>query len=79
MIPLRTRVHEWLADRLTFVQYPNVRHNVLAGRAAPRRVKPKMDLTDKVIVGVFSMVIGLVGLTLAAFGAFVIYVAIASY
>ena len=79
MIPLHTRAHEWLADRFTFIQYPNVRHSVLASRGVPRSAsKPKLSFPARIIVGVLSLFIGMFGLVAIAAALFALYVIVTS-
>ncbi len=50
---LTTRLHEWLADRFDWVQYPNIR------QAQPQqlRFKYKMPLLSRMALFGFSLVI----------------------
>lgn len=80
MIPFHTRAHEWLADRFTFIQYPNVRNSVLASRGVPRRLSAEstMSFPVRIIVGVLSLFIGMAGIACIAVGGFVLYVVLTS-
>ncbi|PLT18743.1 hypothetical protein [Ralstonia mannitolilytica] len=64
------RVHEWLADRVSFVQYPNIR--------AVRRKPAKRPIEDRVLIGALSIGALAVGAGLIVAGLFVLYVVISS-
>ena len=63
-ISLRYRVHEWLADRITWVQYPRIRPNSAA-------FKFKMPLLHRVALVLWGIALSGVGLALLGFGLFV--------
>jgi len=67
------RAQEWLADRVSFIQYPNVRR-VLPQRAMPR----KLSLAEGVLVGVGSAIVLAVGAGMVIAGCFVLYVIVSS-
>ena len=64
------RTQEWLADRVSFVQYPNIR--------AIRRKPAKRPIEDRVIIGALSIGALFAGFVLIATGVFVLYVIVSS-
>ena len=64
------RAQEWLADRVSFVQYPNIR--------AVRRKPAKRPIEDRVLIGALSIGALAVGTGLIAAGLFVLYVVVSS-
>ena len=64
------RAQEWLADRVSFVQYPNIR--------AIKRKPAKRPIEDRILIGALSLGALAVGLFLVAVGLFVLYVVVSS-
>ncbi|WP_316854236.1 hypothetical protein [Ralstonia holmesii] len=64
------RTQEWLADRVSFVQYPHIR--------AVRRKPAKRPIEDRVIIGALSIGALFAGFVLIATGVFVLYVIVSS-
>ena len=52
-----TRVHEWLADRFSFIQYPNVRRDFSVSGTPPRPIffKHQMPWPARLLLIVTSM------------------------
>lgn len=62
------RAQEWLADRVSFVQYPNVRI------VRKRTDDAKRPIEERVIIGVLSLGLLAAGSICIAIGVFVLYV-----
>jgi len=71
------RVHEWLADRVSFFQYPRIRR-IRPAKMRSAYVPQKPSTPTAVILGVASIAGLLVGAALIAAGAFVIYLAVSN-
>lgn len=63
---LRHRIHEWFADRLSWVQYPNIRADMQRRAAAPvgLRWERRVGLG---VVGGFGLVVSTLVLAFALF------------
>ncbi|MGA4020413.1 hypothetical protein ACI2T7_03260 [Ralstonia nicotianae] len=71
------RVHEWLADRVSFIQYPMIR------RVRPPQVRgsysPMKPSTPTAVILGLAGVVGLfVAAVLIAAGAFIVYLAVSN-
>lgn len=65
---LKDKVHSALADRVKWIQYPQIE------RVSYQEPKQHIDFASKVIIGVFSFVFLLIGLGLCVAGLFILYV-----
>ncbi|MCK8648884.1 hypothetical protein M1M06_07480 [Ralstonia insidiosa] len=67
------RAQEWLADRVSWVQYPNIRQ-------IPTRHKKSalLSLPERIIVGMFGLFLLGAGTIAMAAGAFVLYLVLSS-
>ncbi|MFX3547709.1 hypothetical protein V8918_02970 [Ralstonia mannitolilytica] len=67
------RAQEWLADRVSFIQYPNIRQ-------IPSRHKRSalLSFPERIIVGMAGLFLLGAGSILIAAGAFVLYLVISS-
>jgi len=73
----RYRVHEWLADRISWVQYPNIRPTDDATRAASRtgpRFATHMPLGKRIDMVLLSLVTLATGLFILGAVLFLTYV-----
>lgn len=73
-----TRLHNWLADHVTWVQYPNVTASDSYTREASRtyRFKNKMALGKRIDLTVFSLFLLVVGVIGTAVFIFILYLLI---
>ena len=71
------RVHEWLADRVTFIQYPRIRR-IRPAQVRSAYVQQKPSTPTAVILGVAGIAGLLFAAVLIAAGAFVIYLAVSN-
>ena len=62
---LQHRIHEWMADRISWVQYPHIRPVSAASRAASRsgpHFKHAMPLGKRLDIFIFSLLLLMIGL-----------------
>jgi hypothetical protein len=66
----RFRMQEWLADRISWMQYPQIR------KVQSRPDKPKMSFATAVLVLVFSLVIGCAAIAAFCWGLVLLYIGV---
>jgi hypothetical protein len=72
-ISLRNRIHEWLADRVPGIQYPDIRP-MKKGPKPPKFVSPYgMSLFQQLFVGIIGSAVALAILLLGVYLAFLIW------
>lgn len=66
---IKHRIHEWAANKFTFVQYPNI-------RPALHRIDEKSNLTftERGLLLIFGLAMGAIGLIAFVVGLFILYV-----
>lgn len=81
MTPRRNRIQAWMADRTTFIQYPDVKHTGIRPRPEPKiKAKPvKLDFLSSIILLVYSLVIGAIGLACLVVACVVLYALITGF
>ncbi|MBN6210673.1 hypothetical protein JYK21_29785 [Ralstonia pickettii] len=71
------RVHEWLADRVSFIQYPQIRR-IRPAQPHARYVPQEPSTPTKVILGVAGIAGLFFAAALIAAGMFVVYLAVSN-
>jgi hypothetical protein len=70
---LRFKLHEWAADRFSFVQYPHTRQIHHA------KTQSKLSRVDRGLMILIGLGLGLAGFAAVCVGTFVLYVVVSAF
>ena len=70
---LRFKLHEWAADRFSFVQYPQAR------QVHHTRLNSKISLLDRGLLAVIGIALGAAGIASVCVGLFVLYAIVSAF